>query len=491
MQFYSVEQYRETDKTASEICKELEVAYLLEGSFQKYGDQARLIVQLIIPGMEGHIWANEYNRNWKDIFSVQSEVAQTIAQELQAVITPDEKQLIDQIPTTNLTAYDFYQRGKNEHLRYQFDNDNKEALERAEDLYYKALEYDSTFAQAYTGLAWVYMDKHYWETFLTENFLDSMLILANIALSYDDKLSDAYIVKGRYNSESGLREQAITAYDKALKFNPNSWMAYSFKGWLYREIDLVKAIDNLQKAISLNHGLELPDLFRMISVVYHFAGFLEKAKYYTQEALLLDGDSVAYFTVLANIEFDFGNLEKAREFIEKAYVIDSSNILMLSNLGLIYMHSGDFKESLNYFEEYVKKLKSVGNIDINDMAKIGYVYWQQGYKEEAEYYFNEQINYCNRMIELGRNYTESLITYYDLATVYAFRGEKDKAYENLKIFNQRQIMAIWADHTIKNDPLFDNIRDEPEFQQIVRDVEAKYQAEHERVRQWLEENGML
>jgi TolB-like protein len=75
----SVEQYRETDKTASEICKELDVAYLLEGSFQKYGDQARLIVQLIIPGLEGHIWANEYNRNWKDIFSVQSEVAQTIA----------------------------------------------------------------------------------------------------------------------------------------------------------------------------------------------------------------------------------------------------------------------------------------------------------------------------------------------------------------------------------------------------------------------------
>jgi molybdopterin converting factor small subunit len=52
-------------------------------------------------------------------------------------------------------------------------------------------------------------------------------------------------------------------------------------------------------------------------------------------------------------------------------------------------------------------------------------------------------------------------------------------------------MAIWADHTIKNDPLFDNTRDEPEFQQIVRDVEAKYQAEHERVRQWLEENDML
>jgi hypothetical protein len=125
------------------------------------------------------------------------------------------------------------------------------------------------------------------------------------------------------------------------------------------------------------------------------------------------------------------------------------------------------------------------------MAKIGYVYWQNGFKDEAEYYFDEQINYCNRMIELGRMYAESLITYYDLATVYALRGEKDKAYENLRIFDQRQIMPNWAVTLFKFDPLLDNIRDEPEFQQIVKDVEAKYQAEHERVRQWLEENDML
>jgi hypothetical protein len=81
--------------------------------------------------------------------------------------------------------------------------------------------------------------------------------------------------------------------------------------------------------------------------------------------------------------------------------------------------------------------------------------------------------------------------YYDLAGVYAFRGEKDKAYKNLKIFNQRKTECLWMVMLIKTDPLFNNIRDEPEFQQIVRDVEAKYQAEHERVRKWLEENNML
>ena len=77
------------------------------------------------------------------------------------------------------------------------------------------------------------------------------------------------------------------------------------------------------------------------------------------------------------------------------------------------------------------------------------------------------------------------------AGVYAFRGEKEEAYINLRIFNEKVIMPSFAVTLIKNDPLFNSIRDEPEFQQIVRDIEAKYQAEHERVRKWLEENDML
>ena len=158
----SVEQYRKTDKTTSVIGHELGVAYLLEGSFQKYGDDARLIVQLIKTGKEDHIWANEYDRKWNNILLVQSEVSQAIARELDAVITPEEKQLIEKTPTTSLTAYDFYQRGKQEERKYSsVDLSTTPALGKAEKMYKTALEYDSSFAQAYTGLAYVYWDKHY------------------------------------------------------------------------------------------------------------------------------------------------------------------------------------------------------------------------------------------------------------------------------------------------------------------------------------------
>jgi len=495
----SVEQYRETDKTTSIIGKELGVAYLLEGSFQKYGDNARLIVQLIKTGKEGHEWANEYDRNWNDIFSVQSEVAQAIARELEAVITPEEKQLIEKIPTANLTAYDFYERGKDELTKYEIDNNNEASLEKAEDLYHESLKYDSTFAQVYTGLANVYWNKHYFKDYLSEDFLDSVLILCNIALSFDHQLSDAYTLKGIYYSEIGKPEQAIEEFNKAIKFNPNDWIAYRETGRFYARNDFVNNIKYLQKAISINRGPELPDLLIEIGGVYSTdAGFPEKARQFYLDKLKLDGDSLDYYSVLASQEFYLENFSKSIEYGIKGYRIDSTNEEILQFLGIDYQWQGKYEESLKYFNKWLERLKTQGapalsnpfNSNLyNIMHRIGYSFWQNGYKKEAEYYFNEQINYCNRMIDSKRLFAQTLYPYYDLAGVYAFKGDRVKAYENLKIFNQRKIEPLWMVMLIKTDPLFNSIRNEPEFQQIVRDVESKYQAEHERVKKWLDEQG--
>ena len=212
----SIEQYRENKKSAKEIGEEIDVSYLIEGSFLMIEDQVKLTIQLVAAAEGDHIFFKEYDRNYSDIFTVQSEVAQTIAKEIEVAITPEEQQRIEKIPTTSLTAYDFYQRGRDEHENYWSGISSREALERAEDLYHKALEYDSTFALAYTGLAMVYHSKYYWPTFLNENFLDSMLILADIALSYDNQLAEAYVLRGYYNERHNQKEQAIKEYDKAI-----------------------------------------------------------------------------------------------------------------------------------------------------------------------------------------------------------------------------------------------------------------------------------
>jgi len=488
----SVEQYRGTHAYIPEVAEKLGINYVLEGSMQKYGDQIRLTIQLINKD-DKHLWSEQYDREIKQVeeyYSLYSEIAQLVATEIEAIITPEEKQLIEKIPTTNLTAYDFYQRGEEE--RRKHSSDDSLALDRAEDLYYKALEYDSSFALAYIGLANVYQDKHYWETFLSEDFLDSILILAEIALSYDSQLSDAYNKKGYFYSQKGRNDQAIAEYEKAIRFNPNDWLAYSMSANLYdMSDDLVKTISYRHKAVSLNHGPEMSYLLRDLWEVYNNAGFIEKSKFYNQEALKLDNDSATYYFSLMYDEIVLGNFEKALEFGEKSYVLNSLSPDILLGLGEFYLQIGQYEESLKYYRKLINSLKSLRRLIHGELVDIAYVFWANGYEDDAEYYFNEQINYCDRIIELEREFVNKYWEYFTLAQVYAFKGEKDKAYENLNIFNQRQKMCFWEGFVIKNDPHFNSIRDEPEFQQIVREIEAKYQAEHERVRKWLEENDML
>jgi TolB-like protein len=476
----STEKYKGPDRPAiPEIAKRLGVNYLVGGSGQKYGNSYRLSVQLIEAKNNKNLWAHSYVKEiltTKDIFDTYNEIAQAIAEELKAVITPEEKQIIEKTPTTNLTAYDFYQRGKEEEWK-----SDKQAIERAEKMYKTALKYDSRYAKAYTGLARVYWAKHYWEEYFSKNFLDSVPYLCDIAISIDPQLSEAYTIKGNYYGEKGDNKQALENFDKAIKFNPNDWMAYLGKG----------DIKSLQIAASLNHGPELPSITKSLAYLYTDAGFIEMANK-NLEYLKLIGEPIQYLKCAAYVEHKQGHWGKAIEYSKREYDIDSTDNDALEMLGYCYSFIGQFEESLKYYKKYVERLKSSGQLALFFSHRIGYAYFKNGYKKEADYYFDRQIDYCNGQIKLNRPWAQELYNYYDLAGVYAFRGDKVKAYKNLKIYNQRQEPeGLWMVSLIKTDPLFDSIRNEPEFQQIVRDVETRYQALHERVRKQLEEQGML
>ncbi len=490
----STMQYKDNPKPIPEIAKELNVNYIVVGSILRHGENILIRAKLIRAKHEDHLWGCTYDREWKDQFSIQAEIAVKVAEELKAVITPEEKQLIEKPPTISTTAWDFYQRGMDEHLRYWSEMDNRAFLDNAEGFYHKALDYDSTYALAYTGLALVYNDKHYLKANFSEDFLDSVLILTNKALSFDDQLAEAIDVRGVYYAGIGNRDQAIKEFDDALKINPNDATAYAWKGWLYLHNDAVQALDNYKKAAFLDRGSELDDLFRGIGASYFSAGFSEEYNFYNQEALKLDGDSMRFYMSLIRSEFYQSNYENAMEYAEKVFEIDSINIYLFFGLGLVNMYLDKYEESLKYFEKYIEigSRRYYGSFSRSyESSYFGLVYWLNGDKEKAEYYFKKQIDRCNTLNKSGRQFEQKYFTYYNLAGVYAFRGEKDKAYKNLRLFNKRSKMYLENVFLIKNDPLFDSIRDEPKFQQIVRDVEAKYQAEHEKVRKWQEENDIL
>jgi TolB-like protein/AraC-like DNA-binding protein len=473
----SVEQYRNTHKTTHSIGQELGVSYILEGSFQKDADRIRLILQLIKTSDDGHLWSGEYDREWKDVFSVQSEVAETIASELDVLITPEEKQMMRKVPTANLTAYDFFQRGKDELSKLVANNSNNETSDKAIYYFYKTLEYDPKFALACSQLALTYLYK--WSVKYTEIYLDSMIYYSNKAISMDDKIAEAYAIRACFYRVTNRPDQAVKDCDKAINIDPNEWGAYMSKAIIYQwEInDFVKAISNYYEASLRNRGKELPEFFKRIGLTFLDAGFIEKSREYYRKALELDGDSANYFS---NICFTFAcaeDLKEALKFATKAY---QANSIYIYDLAFYYSFLRNDRESFRFAEKFVNTFGP----SAYDANRIGYAYWKVGKTKEAKVYFDHQIECTIKKWEKKGGPPQGGDYYYP-ASVYAILGDKENAYKCLNEFSKRKAFALRWVIFLKYDPMFDGIRKEPRFQTILRDVESKYQTEHERVGEWL------
>ena len=157
-----------------------------------------------------------------------------------------------------------------------------------------------------------------------------------------------------------------------------------------------------------------------------------------------------------------GNYANAIEIGKKGYAIDSTNMNILGYLAGNYMLLGEYKESLKYTKKWLFESSKISVTTTGYYGRVGYIYWKYGLKEEAEEYFDKYIEYCKKQE-----------WYYGSAASYAFMGEKAKALEDLRIYSKRQLNNLYMVTWIKNDPLFDSIRDEPEFQQIVKVVETQ------------------
>ncbi len=216
----SVEQYRGTTKTTRVIGEELNVGYLLEGSFQKFGEETKLIVQLIKADEGSHVWADEYNSKWNDVFSLQSEVARKIASELMIVLTPEESEMIKERPTGNLEAYQAYLRGRYYASQPHFTNKN---WNLALHNFREAAELDTTFALAYAELA----HAHARMIYLRQDLSDSRYELADLAAEKAMRLGSGqarvHLALGYYYLYAYRdSQQALTHLEKAEKDLPGN-----------------------------------------------------------------------------------------------------------------------------------------------------------------------------------------------------------------------------------------------------------------------------
>ena len=474
----SVEQYRDTVVFIPDVARRMKVSYVLAGSMQKYGNQIRMTLRLI-DREDNHVWSEQYDReitNIEEHLSLQSEIAQIVAEELQAVITPEEKQLMEDIPTENKTAWDFYLRGT-ELSNYWAD---RVSLFRARDLFRYSLEIDPEFSYPYVGIAQVYSFLYERNPFDNALYLDSIIAYAEKTLSLDNQMYYAYAVKGNYYRYKGEMHTALEMYDKAVELNPSLFDAYNHKAWLYLRLgDYPKSIENFYKMSQLERGPSLPDILRNLGFVYWTAGFTEKQIELADEAFSLDQDTLEYYSQLMLSYSSTGNIDKTIEYGRKVLALDSINRHSLLSLGESYLYRRQLDTAQLYFDRYLEVMEAEGVLVPNFLHLVAYTYQQNG-----------DLNRAKTYIEKRFEYYEDSDDHANLAATYMLMGDIQMVYYHFSELVKSEVFAIWHLNSL-NLPMWDKIRSEPEFLQVVDAIEENYYKQHERVRQQLEANNML
>jgi len=214
----SSEMYRERGlKTVPQIAEELNVSYILEGSVQRYGDKARITVQLIDARKDDHIWADNYDRDIRDVFQTQSEIAFRIASELDAILTSVQKEIMLEEKTSNIKAFELYQMGL-----FFLHKRTEDGCNKSIEYFEQAIEKDPGYGLAYAGLADSYHILASYDWIERQEGMDKAVELALKALDLDGNLAEAYSVLATINDYVDWEwEKAENAFQRALELNPN------------------------------------------------------------------------------------------------------------------------------------------------------------------------------------------------------------------------------------------------------------------------------
>jgi len=254
----SVMGYRDQHNTR-EIGDALRVSHVLEGSVRKTGAWLHINAQLIDARNDSHVWAEAYDRDLKDMFAIQSEIAQKVAQQLHAKIAPVEKQAIERPPTADLTAFDLYSRAKNLLLAVSFaptsSSSTKANLARAADLLNEAVAHDPTFVHAYCQLAWTH-DQIY--SVFDYDHTPARLALAEAAMEAAFRLRPD--LGEVHLARAGHLYRAYRDYDGALaqleaarQTLPNDARLFELKGYIERRQGRwQESIHDLERALELD-----------------------------------------------------------------------------------------------------------------------------------------------------------------------------------------------------------------------------------------------
>jgi eukaryotic-like serine/threonine-protein kinase len=226
----STAKYQSKPDNLRKVAQELGVSTILEGAVQKAGDKVRVNVQLIDARADTHLWAKSYDRDLKDVFAVESEVSQEIADALQANLSPSESHALASAGTRDAETYDLFLKGE-----YEFHEVNADNNDRAEAFYQQALARDPNFAEAAAALARSRLWRHWFVSPLAPAELEEVKSIIDRALALAPNLPEAHLALGLFFYRGHRQyEMALTEFNRTLELQPNNALARVYSGWVYR-----------------------------------------------------------------------------------------------------------------------------------------------------------------------------------------------------------------------------------------------------------------
>jgi len=481
----SVEKYRTHSLTIPEIAKELNASYLVEGSGQKIGDQILLNIQLIEASTDKHLWAQRYNREVGDIFELQLEVARSIADAIEVIITPEEVEQIEKIPTENLEAYDYFLKGLD-----PFQRGNREGLEEAIPLFEKAIELDPKFALAHADLAIAYALLDIFQ--VEQKYSDKIDYHADRALLLDPKLPQSLIAKATFHNIRKEYELALPYLKKALEYHPNSSRVINILADFYTrfvpdtEKYLEYALMGIDLDIAAHDSVDASFIYLHLSNALMQTGFVNEAEKYVEISLQYNPEN-SYAALLKPYILLAGgaDLFQTKQLLSALLQKDTSRYDILKELGVLCYFLQDYESAYGYYSKMLELTEGRG-LDLYDgeKAKIGLILSKLGREEESGRFFQEYLEYAEN--------NQSVYKHLSLAAYYAYVGDTDRAIENMRLFSQQEKYPYWYILFLgMDDPLFEQVADLPEFQKILREIELKFWRYHKEIKNSLKEKGLI
>jgi adenylate cyclase len=318
--------YKGKNVDVTKVAQELKVGHVLEGSVRKAGGRVRITAQLVDGSTNDHVWAERYDRDLNDIFTLQDEISEAIVTALKFKLLPNEKKAIEQRGTDHVEAYNLYLMARQSYVTgYDADPRRAEALVR---LCKRATEIDPHYSRAWALLAIGQMILH----FDIGKSVDDGLASAERALAFDANLPEAHAVKAKILAEHGRHDEAAAEINVALRLNPDSYEVNRAVAYVrFRQQRLEEAIRYYEKSMSLmetdlNSGSMLLTCYKAVG---NSAAGLRTARTTlarVEKMLLQDPNNATAMGYGALALGALGELERGKEWINRALLIDPDNM---------------------------------------------------------------------------------------------------------------------------------------------------------------------